>query len=109
MGTCDRPACVQFYAMVSFCNPGVLGTPSEFKRKFENPILASREPTASAEAVERGEKVSEELSGLVNNFILRRTNTLLSKFQPPKARPSPPPPPPLCTSWHGCIACMAHR
>lgn len=70
--------------MVSFCNPGVLGTPSEFKRRFENPILASREPTASAEAVAKGEVVSEELSSLVNNFILRRTNTLLSKFQPPK-------------------------
>lgn len=66
--------------MVSFCNPGVLGTPSEFKRRFENPILASREPTASAEAVAKGEVVSEELSSLVNNFILRRTNTLLSKL-----------------------------
>lgn len=87
----DRSHLLQFYAMVSFCNPGVLGAPSEFKRRFENPILASREPTASADAVTRGEQVSEELSSLVNNFILRRTNTLLSKFQPPKARPPPPP------------------
>ena len=37
---------VQFYAMVSFTNPGVLGTPSQFRRHFEAPILAGREPDA---------------------------------------------------------------
>jgi hypothetical protein len=31
-------------AMVSFCNPGVLGSPSQFRRHFEAPILAGREP-----------------------------------------------------------------
>lgn len=31
---------VQFYAMVDFCNPGCLGTPAEFRRHFEAPILA---------------------------------------------------------------------
>ena len=36
----------QFYAMVSFTNPGVLGTPSQFRRHFEAPILAGREPDA---------------------------------------------------------------
>ncbi len=25
----------QFYAMVSFCNPGVLGTPAHFRRNYE--------------------------------------------------------------------------
>lgn len=25
----------EFYAMVNFCNPGVLGTPTEFRRYFE--------------------------------------------------------------------------
>ena len=37
---------MQFYAMVSFTNPGVLGTPSQFRRHFEAPILAGREPDA---------------------------------------------------------------
>lgn len=32
--------------MVSFTNPGVLGTPSQFRRHFEAPILAGREPDA---------------------------------------------------------------
>lgn len=31
-------------AMVSFCNPGVLGSPAQFRRHFEAPILAGREP-----------------------------------------------------------------
>ena len=77
---------VQFYAMVDFCNPGVLGTPSEFRRHFESPILAGREPGAPEDAAVLGEARSSELSSLVNNFILRRTNKLLSDHLPPKVR-----------------------
>jgi SNF2-related domain len=80
---------LQFYAMVNFCNPGVLGSPAQFRKHYENPILASREPGVSDEIVKRGEERSEELSGIVNDFILRRTNKLLSKFQPPKVRYQP--------------------
>lgn len=38
------PALLPAAAMVSFCNPGVLGTPAQFRRHFEAPILAGREP-----------------------------------------------------------------
>ncbi len=62
----------------------MLGTPGEFRRKFEHPILAGREPGASAEVAAAGEARSAELSGIVNAFILRRTNTLLSAHLPPK-------------------------
>lgn len=75
---------VQFFAMVNFCNPGVLGSPAVFRKYYESPILASREPGASPEVLKKGEERSEELSGIVNDFILRRTNKLLSEFQPPK-------------------------
>jgi DNA repair and recombination protein RAD54 and RAD54-like protein len=75
---------MQFFAMVNFCNPGVLGSPSAFQKYYANPILASREPGASPEVLKKGEERSEELSGIVNDFILRRTNKLLSEFQPPK-------------------------
>ena len=70
--------------MVNLCNPGVLGSPAAFRKHYENPILASREPGASAEVLQKGEQRSEELSSIVNDFILRRTNKLLSEFQPPK-------------------------
>eukprot|EP00195_Chlamydomonas_chlamydogama_P012357 CAMPEP_0202906302 /NCGR_PEP_ID=MMETSP1392-20130828/38231_1 /ASSEMBLY_ACC=CAM_ASM_000868 /TAXON_ID=225041 /ORGANISM="Chlamydomonas chlamydogama, Strain SAG 11-48b" /LENGTH=1035 /DNA_ID=CAMNT_0049594745 /DNA_START=120 /DNA_END=3227 /DNA_ORIENTATION=+ len=74
----------EFYAMVDFCNPGVLGTTAEFRRTYESPILAGREPGASDEEVELGNERSMQLSALVNNFILRRTNALLSQHLPPK-------------------------
>lgn len=75
---------MQFYAMVSFCNPGVLGSPSEFRKRFENPILTGREPDASDDAAKLGAERSAELSSIVNEFILRRTNNLLSEHLPPK-------------------------
>ncbi|GFR41308.1 hypothetical protein Agub_g1986, partial [Astrephomene gubernaculifera] len=30
----------EFFAMVDFCNPGVLGPPAQFRRYYEQPILA---------------------------------------------------------------------
>ena len=37
----------EFFNMVDFCNPGVLGSASEFRRTYERPILESREPDCS--------------------------------------------------------------
>jgi SNF2-related domain len=76
---------LQFYAMVNFCNPGVLGTPAAFRKQYEVPILAGREPHANAQEKELGLERSDQLSCIVNEFILRRTNTILSDHLPPKA------------------------
>ena len=74
----------EFYSMVGFCNPGLLGTPPEFAKKYERPILAGREPDATEAELERAQVANADLSELVNKFILRRTNTILSKHLPPK-------------------------
>lgn len=74
----------EFYAMCDFCNPGVLGAPADFRRAFEAPILAGREPGAGAAAAALAEARGAELSAIVNRFILRRTNRLLSAHLPPK-------------------------
>mmetsp|Transcript_7727 Transcript_7727/g.12495 ORF Transcript_7727/g.12495 Transcript_7727/m.12495 type:complete len:909 (-) Transcript_7727:77-2803(-) len=74
----------EFFAMVNFCNPEVLGTVSAFRKKYQNPILIGREPDATDEEVKKSEQRSQELSDIVNQFILRRTNSLLSKHLPPK-------------------------
>nr|PNR53914.1 hypothetical protein PHYPA_007589 [Physcomitrium patens] len=74
----------EFYAMVNFTNPGVLGNASTFRKYYENPILTGREPDATDEARAISIERSAELSEKVNQFILRRTNALLSNHLPPK-------------------------
>ncbi|MCO5571162.1 hypothetical protein L7F22_024896 [Adiantum nelumboides] len=74
----------EFFAMVNFTNPGILGNAASFRRYFEAPILNGREPNASNEDKIRGAERSAELSDKVNQFILRRTNALLSNHLPPK-------------------------
>lgn len=74
----------EFFAMTDFTNPGVLGSPKEFRRRFETPILVGREPDASDAEIERAQNCQLEMSDIVNKFILRRMNTLNAKFLPPK-------------------------
>lgn len=57
---------------------------TEFKRKYIDPITASREPKATEEVVEIGEKRGEELNRLTSSFILRRTQSVIDKFLPVK-------------------------
>ncbi|CAN1133476.1 Protein CHROMATIN REMODELING 25 [Linum perenne] len=74
----------EFYAMVNFTNPGILGDAAYFRRYYEAPIISGREPTATDDEMNLGNERSAELSAKVNQFILRRTNALLSNHLPPK-------------------------
>ena len=59
-------------------------TAAAFRKRFESPILLAREPWSTEAQKKTAEEASSELSNIVNQFILRRTNTLLSKHLPPK-------------------------
>ncbi|KAK9112794.1 hypothetical protein Scep_020313 [Stephania cephalantha] len=74
----------EFFAMVNFTNPGFLGDAAFFRRYYEAPIICGREPTATEAEVELATERTAELSAKVNQFILRRTNALLSNHLPPK-------------------------
>jgi DNA repair and recombination protein RAD54B len=74
----------EFYTMVDFVNPALLGKYSTFKREFETPILQSRVPNATERNIEKGTARSEELARLTGQFILRRTSEVIAKFLPPK-------------------------
>jgi len=74
----------EFYAMVDFTNRSVLGKPEQFRRTYEGPILRGREPDASDKQKQRSAQCQEQMSSIVNDFILRRTNTLNAKHLPPK-------------------------
>ena len=74
----------EFFAMVDFTNHGVLGTPEDFRRKIRGPILRGREPSATKKEKEKMDKKQKEMSTIVNEFILRRVNTLNAQHLPPK-------------------------
>ena len=74
----------EFFMMVDFVNPDVLGSFKRFTKDFEVPIVKSRQPTALKKDLEKGEERRQELASLTSMFILRRTTDLLSKYLPPK-------------------------
>ncbi|XP_075271963.1 DNA repair and recombination protein RAD54B isoform X3 [Opisthocomus hoazin] len=74
----------EFYALIEFVNPGILGSLSTYRKIYEEPIVRSREPSASKEEKELGEKRAAELTRLTGLFILRRTQEVINKFLPPK-------------------------
>lgn len=70
--------------MVDFTNPGILGTQEEFRRKMLFPILRGREPDATDSQKQRMMQIQQDMSTIVNDFILRRINTLNAQHLPPK-------------------------
>ncbi|KAJ6641570.1 DNA repair and recombination protein RAD54B [Pseudolycoriella hygida] len=74
----------EFYALIDFVNPNILGTYSEYKKTYETPILASQQPHASEWVIELGEERAEELNQLTSGFILRRTHDVITKYLPKK-------------------------
>lgn len=74
----------EFYAMVDFTNPGILGTPEDFRRKTLNPILRGREPDATEKQKQKMMEIQQNMSSIVNEFILRRINELNAQHLPPK-------------------------
>ncbi|GFO23418.1 DNA repair and recombination protein rad54 [Plakobranchus ocellatus] len=74
----------EFFSIVEFCNPGILGSSSAFRRVYEEPIVASRQPRASAQEKELGKERARELTRLTQMFVLRRTQEINNDYLPPK-------------------------
>ncbi|XP_049810158.1 DNA repair and recombination protein RAD54B-like isoform X3 [Schistocerca nitens] len=74
----------EFYTLVNFVNPGVLGPLSDFRKIYEAPIVASRQPEADTEIRLHGEQCAAELNHKTGWFILRRTQDLIDKILPIK-------------------------
>lgn len=83
-GTPIQNDLLEYFSLVHFVNQGILGTASEFKKKFENPILRGQDAAASDDDRKKAVQRLEELVGLVNRCLIRRTAQLLSKYLPVK-------------------------
>ena len=69
---------------MQFVNEGLLGSVSEFRRQFETPILRGRDADATDDEIKKGNERLLEMGKLVNRCVIRRTNSILSKYLPPK-------------------------
>jgi len=83
-GTPIQNDLLEYYSLVNFVNPGMLGTASEFKRRFESTILKSRDSSATDKMQKMGDERLKEMSGIVSKCIIRRTSALLTKYLPVK-------------------------
>jgi DNA repair and recombination protein RAD54B len=54
----------------------------EFRKYFEEPILASRQPSADEDIINLGEHRAMELNHCTSLFILRRTQEVINKYLP---------------------------
>ncbi|XP_078728766.1 DNA repair and recombination protein RAD54B [Lampetra fluviatilis] len=85
----------EFYSIVEFVNPGILGSAAAFRKVFEEPIVQSHQPSASLEDKQLGETRAAELQRLTGLFVLRRTQEINERYLPPKrefvvmCRPTP--------------------
>lgn len=74
----------EYFSLLNFANPGLLGTRAEFRKNYEIDILRGRDADATDAQVELGEKKLAEMAQLVGPLIIRRTNDILSKYLPVK-------------------------
>lgn len=83
-GTPIQNDLTEYYSLINFANPNYLGTQAEFRKKFELPILRGRDAAGTDVDRQKGDAATAELLTLVNKFIIRRTNDILSKYLPVK-------------------------
>ncbi|XP_030377292.1 DNA repair and recombination protein RAD54-like [Scaptodrosophila lebanonensis] len=83
-GTPIQNDLTEYFSLVNFVNPEMLGTAAEFKRNFENIILRGQNADSTDNERERAVQKTQELIGLVNQCIIRRTNQILTKYLPAK-------------------------
>uniref|UniRef100_A0A8C5NGD5 RAD54 homolog B n=1 Tax=Gouania willdenowi TaxID=441366 RepID=A0A8C5NGD5_GOUWI len=74
----------EFYAIIEFVNPGILGSSTGYRKVYEEPILRSRQPSCTDEERVLGEEHAAELSRLTGTFILRRTQEIINRYLPPR-------------------------
>lgn len=74
----------EYFSLINFAIPDVLGSRAEFRKEFELDILRGRDAEATEAQQELGKQKLQQLSSIVSKFIIRRSNDILSKYLPVK-------------------------
>lgn len=74
----------EFFMLINFVNPGVLGSYQEFKVRYETPIVQSQQSCILPQYKTLGDQRSSELARITNHFFLRRTQEVNRMYLPKK-------------------------
>lgn len=83
-GTPIQNDLMEYFSLLNFANPNLLGTRNDFRKQYELPILRGRDAAGTDADRVKGDERLKDLLALVNRFIIRRTNDILSKYLPVK-------------------------
>ncbi|KAK6458558.1 helicase [Scheffersomyces xylosifermentans] len=80
-GTPIQNDLVEYYTIINFINPGILGDYKTFQKSYINPILKSRDVKCFDPAVKKlGAEMSNKLIEITQKFTLRRTQSILLNY-----------------------------
>uniref|UniRef100_A0A182MLU3 DNA repair and recombination protein RAD54-like n=1 Tax=Anopheles culicifacies TaxID=139723 RepID=A0A182MLU3_9DIPT len=74
----------EFFSLINFVNPGVIGTYQDFKARYETPIIVSQRPGVLPQSIELGIERLNELNAITGRFMLRRTQEVINQYLPDK-------------------------
>lgn len=80
-GTPVQNDLTEYFSLLNFALPSYLGTRLEFRKNYELAIAKGRDADASEVQREKCQEKLKELAVLVNRFVIRRTNDLLTKYR----------------------------
>ncbi|XP_059612312.1 DNA repair and recombination protein RAD54-like [Phlebotomus argentipes] len=83
-GTPIQNDLTEYFSLIHFVNPGMLGSTAEFRRQYENPILRGQNADSTDEERKKATERLAELTNIVNQCMIRRTSSLLTKYLPVK-------------------------
>lgn len=83
-GTPIQNDLTEYFSLINFVNPGMLGTRMDFKKQYENIILRGQDAGSTASERAKATERLAELTNIVNQCLIRRTNSILTKYLPIK-------------------------
>ncbi|KAI6225482.1 BMA-XNP-1, isoform a [Aphelenchoides fujianensis] len=83
-GTPMQNNLIEYYTMISFVRPNLLGSAEDFDEKFKKPIEKGRTKDAEAHDVKKMKRTAHVLYKCLNNVLDRKDYSALTEAIPPK-------------------------
>jgi DNA repair and recombination protein RAD54 and RAD54-like protein len=83
-GTPIQNDLTEYYSLLHFVNPGMLGTINEFRKQYERAILIGQDAHSTDKEREKAGERLKDLTAMVEKCMIRRTSALLTKYLPVK-------------------------